>query len=237
MTWSIVARDEETGALGVAAATRFFAVGARVPFIASGIGAIATQGLVNPYYGIDGLRMLAAGHDPTEVLAALTRLDPGAAHRQAHLIDSRGRVAVHTGSSCLAWSGHVQGEGVSVAGNMLVGGQVVRDAFDAYRDNLHLPFAPRLVAAMRAGDAAGGDRRGRQSACLIIFGSDEWSTLDLRVDDHPDPLNELQRLERVSRQEWLVYSRFVPTRSNPEGLTDHRTIDEAVQLAAEQSYP
>src|SRR5256885_9256864 len=97
MTWSIVARDEHTGALGAGAVTRFFAVGAQVPFLASGIGAIATQGLVNPYYGIDGLKLLQQGHAPSEVLHMLTREDPGSAHRQVHMVDSVGRVAAHSG--------------------------------------------------------------------------------------------------------------------------------------------
>src|SRR5215218_6638010 len=114
MTWSIVARDHETGALGVAAATRFFAVGARVPFLAGDVGAIATQGLVNPYYGIDGLKLLRQGQAPAEMLEILTREDRGSAHRQVHVIDPAGRAAAHTGPSCLPWSGHMLGDGVSV---------------------------------------------------------------------------------------------------------------------------
>src|SRR3954465_12444444 len=119
MTWSIVARDHQTGALGVAAPSRFFAVGARVPFVASGAGAIATQALVNPFYGIDGLRLLRHGRDPLEGIDRLTRRDPGSAHRQMHLVDSNGRVAAHTGPCCLDWSGHLCEHGVSLAGNML----------------------------------------------------------------------------------------------------------------------
>src|SRR5437588_12414589 len=119
MTWSIIARDEHTHALAVAAATRFFAVGARVPFVASGVGAIATQALVNPYYGIDGLTQLRLGHAPEDVLRAFVTKDPGAAHRQVHMIDAAGRVAAHTGRDCLEWSGHVAAPGVSVAGNMV----------------------------------------------------------------------------------------------------------------------
>jgi uncharacterized Ntn-hydrolase superfamily protein len=225
MTWSIVARDDDTGYLGCAAATRFFAVGARVPFVASGTGAIATQGLVNPYYGID---------EPTDVLTKLTCRDPGEEHRQAHLVDMRGRSAAHSGTSCLPWSGHICRPGVSVAGNMLAGERVLRDTLDSYRHHSQLPFAARLIAAMRAGEAAGGDRRGRQSASLIIFGPDEWSVLDLRVDDHADPLEELQRLEVASRREWMIYRRFVPTRQDPGGVTDHSVIDAAVGSSGEQ---
>jgi uncharacterized Ntn-hydrolase superfamily protein len=234
MTLSIVARDHETGALGVAAATRFFAVGARVPFLAGGVGAIASQGLVNPYYGIDGLKLLRQGRAPTDVLQLMTREDRGSGHRQVHMVDSAGRIGAHTGDACLTWSGHMSGDGVSVAGNMLVGAGVVSDTLETYRKNAQLPFARRLIAAMQAGEAAGGDRRGRQSACLLIVGCDEWSVLDLRVDDHADPLRELDRLEQVSRREWMIYRRFVPTRSNPEGVTDHAVIDAAVEADGEQ---
>jgi uncharacterized Ntn-hydrolase superfamily protein len=234
MTWSIVARDHETGALGVAAASRFFAVGARVPFVASGAGAIATQALVNPFYGIDGLRLLLRGHHPVDFIETLTRQDPGSAHRQMHLVDSHGRAAAHTGRCCLDWSGHLCEDGVSVAGNMLAAPRVLSETLRNWHEQSCLPFPRRLITAMQAGEAAGGDRRGKQSACLIIYAADEWSLLDLRVDDDPEPLLELERLEQVSRQEWMIYRRFIPTRSNPEGVTDHAVIDAATGSAGEQ---
>jgi uncharacterized Ntn-hydrolase superfamily protein len=228
MTWSLIALDRKTGELGIAAATKFFAVGARVPFIAPGIGAIATQALVNPFYGIDGLKYLRAGNPPNRVLNLLVKADPGHAHRQAHVIDTKGRIAAHTGGSCLAWAGHVQGDACSVAGNMLAGPKVIGRTLEAYSDNVHLPLANRMVVAMQVGQAEGGDLRGKQSASLIIFGRDEWSWLDLRVDDHPDPLAELERVERISREEWVRYRPFVPTRTDPVGVTDHEVIDAAV---------
>src|SRR4051812_9131587 len=234
MTWSIVARDHETGALGVAAASRFFAVGARVPFVASGVGAIATQALVNPFYGIDGLQLLRQGHDPVSIMETLTRQDPGFAHRQMHLVDLNGRTAACTGPCCLDWSGHVCGDGVSVAGNMLAAPCVLSETLRTWHEESCLAFPRRLIAAMRAGEAAGGDRRGKQSACLIVYQADEWSLLDLRVDDHPEPLLELQRLEQVSRQEWTIYRKFVPTRSNPAGVTDHAVIEAATGVQGEQ---
>src|SRR5947209_20178648 len=116
MTWSIVACDRATGALGVAVASRLFAVGARVPFVASHAGAIASQALVKPYYGIDGLRLLRQGRSPLQIIEMLTRQDPGAAHRQMHVVDCNGKVAAHTGPCCPPWSGHLCGDGVSVAG-------------------------------------------------------------------------------------------------------------------------
>src|ERR1700712_4028669 len=119
MTWSIIARDKETQQLGIAVATRFFAVGALVPFVAAGVGAIATQALVNPYYGIDGLRMLREGRCPNETLEFLTRADEGREYRQAHIMDASGRMSCHTGKACIGWSGHFGVSDVSVAGNML----------------------------------------------------------------------------------------------------------------------
>jgi uncharacterized Ntn-hydrolase superfamily protein len=228
MTWSLIALDRRTGELGIAVATRFFAVGARVPFIAPNVGAIATQALVNPYYGIDGLRLLRDGYRPDEVLDNLLKEDPGREHRQVHVLGADGRVAAHTGACCLKCAGHRAGDTFSVAGNMLTGPDVLDRTLETYQKNAHLPLARRLVFAMRAGETAGGDSRGRQSAGLLVFGNDEWSSLDIRVDDHPDPLSELDRLERVSREEWVRYRPFVPTRANPAGVTNHEVIDAAV---------
>jgi uncharacterized Ntn-hydrolase superfamily protein len=228
MTWSLIALDRKTSELGIAAATKFFAVGARIPFIAPKIGAIATQALVNPFYGIDGLEHLRAGYAPDQVLDLLLRADPGHAHRQVHLVDKKGRVAAHTGECCLAWAGHIRGDTFSVAGNMLAGPKVIEQTSEAYSDNLDLSLARRLIVAMQAGQASGGDRRGKQSASLLIFSNDEWSCLDVRVDDHSDPLGELERLEQISREEWVRYRPFVPTRGNPAGIIDHAIIDAAV---------
>src|SRR3982074_3502127 len=160
MTWSIIARDEATGRVGIAVATRFFAVGSRVPYIAAGIGAIATQALVNPYYGIDGLTLLREGRSPRDVADPLIAADSGHASRQLHVMDAGGRIASHTGSECVDWCGHLEGNGFSIAGNMLAGAQVLDDTAKAYIANEALPFARRLIAAMRSGEAAGGDKRG-----------------------------------------------------------------------------
>jgi uncharacterized Ntn-hydrolase superfamily protein len=228
MTWSVVACDKASGQLGVAVATRFFAVGALVPFVASKVGAIATQALVNPYYGVDGLRLLREGYSPDDAMELLRSNDAGQAHRQVQIVDAHGRVSVHSGERCLPCSCHALGDGFCVAGNMLAAQCVIDDSFQAYVGNSALPFPRRLLAAMIAGEAAGGDRRGKQSAALIIAGDNEWPALDLRVDDHIDPLAELDRLERTSHHEWARYRPFVPTRSNPAGITDHDVIDAAV---------
>jgi uncharacterized Ntn-hydrolase superfamily protein len=229
MTWSIIARDPTTGQIGIAVATKFFAVGALVPHVAPMIGGVATQALVNPYYGIDGVRLLGEGKAPRDIIAALTAADDGRESRQLHIMDASGRIAAHTGRECVAWCGHLAGEGFSLAGNMLAGPQVLDDTAAAYVANDKLPFAQRLIAAMKAGEAAGGDKRGKQSAALLIHGQEEWSNLDLRVDDHTDPLAELTRLEAVSRERWVHFRAFLPTRKNPAGVTDRAVIDASVQ--------
>jgi len=231
MTWSIIARDSATSQFGIAVATKFFAVGARVPHIAPGLGGVATQALVNPYYGIDGVRLLQDGKSPEAIVVALLAADGGRESRQLHIMDAQGRVAAHTGKDCVDWCGHLKGEGFSIAGNMLAGAEVLEQTAKAYVANAALPFARRLIAAMRAGEAAGGDKRGKQSAALLINDGEEWSALDLRVDDHDDPLAELERLERVSRERWVHFRKFLPTRRNPAGITDRSTIDASIAAA------
>lgn len=229
MTWSIIARDHATGQFGIAVATKFFAVGARVPHIAANLGGIATQALINPYYGIDGIKLLREGREPREIVDTLIAADSGCESRQLHIMDAGGRIASHTGSDCVAWCGHIEGDGFSIAGNMLAGARVLDDTAQAYRSNESLPFAQRLIAAMRAGEAAGGDKRGKQSAALLIHGDEEWSALDLRVDDHADPLAELERLEAVSRERWVHFRAFLPTRKDPAGITDRAIINAGVE--------
>jgi uncharacterized Ntn-hydrolase superfamily protein len=231
MTWSIIARDIATGQFGIAVATKFFAVGARVPHIAAGIGGVATQAFVNPYYGIDGVKMLREGKAPQDIVSALTAADSGCETRQLHIMDAKNRIAAFTGKECVDWCGSLAGDGFSLAGNMLAGAQVLDQTAKAYVANENLPFARRLIAAMRAGEAAGGDKRGRQSAALLIHEVEEWSALDLRVDDHEDPLAELERLERVSRERWVHFRKYLPTRQNPAGITDRATIDAGIEAA------
>jgi uncharacterized Ntn-hydrolase superfamily protein len=229
MTWSIIARDNATGQIGIAVATRFFAVGARVPHIAAGIGGIATQALVNPYYGIDGLKLLREGRKPRDIVETLIAADSGHQSRQLHIMDASGEIAAFTGRDCVDWCGHIEGDGFSIAGNMLAGARVLDDTANSFIAGEKLPFAQRLIAAMRAGEAAGGDKRGKQSAALLIYGEEEWSDLNLRVDDHTDPLSELERLEAVSRERWVHFRKYLPTRKNPAGVTDRAIIDAGVE--------
>ena len=233
MTWSIIARDSRTDQIGIAVATRFFAVGARVPHIAAGVGAIATQALVNPYYGIDGIKLLREGREPRDIVETLIAADSGHESRQLHIMDASGRVAAFTGRDCVDWCGHIEGKGFSIAGNMLAGARVLDDTGKTYIAGEKLPFAQRLIAAMRAGEAAGGDKRGKQSAALLIYGDEEWSDLNLRVDDHADPLAELERLEQVSRERWVHFRPLLPTRKNPAGITDRATIDARIEASVQ----
>ena len=237
MTWSIIAREAQTGKFGVAVATRFFAVGALVPYTEAGVGAVASQALINPFFGGNGLKLLRDGLSAAETLSKLVASDPGSAHRQVHVMDASGSAAIHTGASCIEWRGGTSEANFSVAGNMLANENVVAATAAAYRANSSLPFAGRLIAALKAGEAAGGDKRGKQSAALVIQGDEGWPDLDLRVDDHADPLAELERLEGVSRERFVHFMRCLPSQKNPAGITDRAEIEAEIEkaLAAQSS--
>jgi uncharacterized Ntn-hydrolase superfamily protein len=228
MTWSILARDPATGALGAAVATRFFAVGALAIHVEGGVAALATQALINPMYATLGMPRLRTGEAPDAVVAALLAGDAGRDHRQIHILDATGRIAASTGCACVTWSGSVQGIDVSVAGNMLAGAAVVETtlaAFEASRG----PLAERLLAALDAGEAAGGDKRGKQSAALKVATRDPYPDLDIRTDDHPDPLRELRRLYAVSQERFAVFRRFLPGSDSPCGVFDRTVINAAIE--------
>jgi uncharacterized Ntn-hydrolase superfamily protein len=227
MTWSIVARGP-AGEMGVAVASRFFAVGMLCAHARSGVGAVATQALVNPHYGPKGLNLLGSGVDPVSVIEILKKGDEGREHRQVHLIDARGRVAVHTGAACIGWCGHLAGEGFCVAGNMLAGAQVIEETAAIYRRNHSMIFAERLLEALQAGEAAGGDKRGKQAAALRIHTTEDYPFLDIRVDDHEDPIAELKRLYLKSLERFQPFSACLPSRARPAGITDRAVIEEEV---------
>ncbi len=199
MTWSIIARDPETGYFGIALATRCFAVGALCPWTEAKVGAVATQAALNPMLGSRGLALLREGTPASAALDILMRGDEGRATRQVHLIDTQGRSAAYTGSDCIDWAGQRAGAAVSVAGNMLAGPAVIEETLAAYLVNPATPFVARLLLAMDAGQAAGGDKRGKQSAALVIQGPEPYRRLDMRVDDHAEPLVELHRLYGVAQ--------------------------------------
>lgn len=227
MTYSIVARDPETGHLGIAVASRFFAVGALVPHIRPD-AAVATQAFINPMWGVEGSARLQSGEAADVVIADLIGRDGGQAQRQAHMIDAKGRIAAHTGADCIDWAGHCGADGVSVAGNMLAGPQVIEDTLACYLDNLDKPFAERLLLAMKAGEDAGGDKRGRQSAALRIHRGQDYPWLDLRADDHADPLGELERLLSVAGERYLLFADEFATPENFSGCPDRTALDRAI---------
>ena len=207
MTFSIVAWDEETGMTGVAVATKHLAVGALVPHVEAGVGAIATQAETNPLLGIHGLEMLK-GQGRLHVASAeetLQRLlfdDPGREQRQLHMVDRYGQTAAWTGKDCIGWAGHLTFAGFSVAGNMLVSEATVQAMADAYEQFRARDFCDRLLLALEAGDAAGGDKRGRQSAALRVMYADSYPYLDLRVDHHARPIVQLRETFGESRKDY-----------------------------------
>jgi uncharacterized Ntn-hydrolase superfamily protein len=196
VTYSIVARDSETGELGVAVQSRAFRAGAVVPWAAAGVGAVATQSITERSYGLLGLELLRAGKTPEQALAGLIAADPDAGVRQVALVDAEGRTAVHTGADCIPEAGHRTGDGYTVQANMMRSAEVwpaMAEAFESASGSL----ARRLLAALDAAEAAGGDWRGRQAAGLRVVPAEgmPWDPVsDLRVDDHPQPLAELRRL-------------------------------------------
>lgn len=227
MTYSIVARDPATGALGCAVASRFFAVGSLVPHM-NGSVVVASQAFLNPMWGVEGVERLTAGEAPSDVLADFVARDGGSAIRQAHVMDAQGRIAAHTGEGCIDWAGHEIGSGASVAGNMLAGPQVVSETLRAWRENDGAEFVDRLLTAMEAGEAAGGDKRGRQAAGLRVHRGQDYAHLDLRVDDHADPLAELRRLHAVAGERYEHFAHVFATRDNFQGRTDRTELDRAI---------
>ncbi|MBC7709632.1 MAG: DUF1028 domain-containing protein [Rhizobacter sp.] len=227
MTWSILARDDQ-GRFGVAIASRFFAVGALCVHIQRGLGALSTQALINPLYGSAGLALLAEGKSASDVIKILTGADAGQAQRQLHILPAAGPAAAHTGSDCVDWCGHQLGNDFSVAGNMLVGPQVIHATADAYVRTQGMPLAERLLAAMAAGEAAGGDKRGKQGAALRIHGDQDYAELDLRVDDHEQPIVELQRLYSKSLERFQPFVKCLAGRNDPVGVTDRIEIEASI---------
>jgi uncharacterized Ntn-hydrolase superfamily protein len=224
MTFSIVARDPETGDLGVAVASKFLAAGSVVSHATALVGAVATQALANYSYGPEGLALLAQGLSAAEVVERLVDADEGRDHRQLGIVDATGHSATYTGSACIDWAGGRTADGVAVQGNILAGEAVVDAMLGAYQAP-GLPFPERLVEALKAADAQGGDRRGRQSAAVLVkrdkggYGGNNDSWIDLRVDDDPSPMTRLADMLELVR----LY------RDRP-AVEDLVAIDDAVAL-------
>jgi len=217
VTYSIVACDLEAAQWGVATQSKFLAVGSVVPWAEPQVGAVATQSYANPRYGPDGLALLRDGLGAREVVASLTGADEGRGRRQLGVVDARGGSATYTGDACLEWAGGVTGPCFAAQGNILVSGETVDALADTFAATAGRPLAGRLLAALQAAQAAGGDRRGQQSAALLVVERDAGyaglsdAVVDLRVDDHERPIDELERLYRIHdllfgttpREQWL----------------------------------
>lgn len=221
-TYSLVARCAATNQIGVAVATAMPAVGSNGAWIRSGIGAIASQSWVNPYLGIDGLAALASGMHADATLETVLAQDPRREYRQLGVVDATGRVAAFTGDQCTEAAGHITGTGFVVMGNMLTGTDVLdamADEFQAAEGDL----AERLMRGLLAGTRMGGDRRGKQSAALRVYGCEEYPLIDVRVDEHREPVPELSRVLSVVRSQLTPFVAMFPTRTNPGGTFNAET--------------
>lgn len=234
-TFSIVACDLNEQAWGVAVASKFLAAGAVVSWAQAGVGAVATQALAKVGFGPEGLAMLAGGKSAPDTLAALLAADPEQAQRQVGIVDARGGVAAHTGADCFDWAGHRLGDGYSCQGNILTGPETLAAMSTAFEATVG-ELADRLVAALRAGDLAGGDRRGKQSAAVVVvrpgggYGGDNDYYLDLRVDDAPEPVAKLEQLLSMHH---LFFGAVDPADRLP---IDEVLARELQTLLADQGY-
>ena len=243
MTFSIAARCPRTGMLGVGTSSKALAAGGMVPYCRAGVGAIASQSFVNPYLGIDGLELLEHGLTAERALERLVEGDPGRDLRQLAIVDKDGRPAAYTGDRCIPWAGQVSGAGYVCLGNILEGEDVVKAMARAFETTLVEELPERLIQALEAGQAAGGDRRGRQSAGITVVAEEAYPLCDLRVDDHPDPVVELRRVFEVYKGEAAAMREITPRRDDPTPqwqatVRISEMIEESLreeQLAAKES--
>jgi uncharacterized Ntn-hydrolase superfamily protein len=240
-TYSIVACDLETGQWGVATQSKFLAVGSVVPWAEAAVGAVATQSYANPRYGPDGLALLRGGLSAEDAVARLTEADDGRDQRQLGIVDGRGGAATYTGSGCLDWAGGRTGPCFAAQGNILVSGETVDALAETFAATAGQPFAERLLHCLAAAQAAGGDKRGQQSAALLVVEKDAGyaglsdTLVDLRVDDHAGPIEELRRLYglhdalfgRTPRKEWVAID---------EGLATELS-ERLAQLGFDEEWP
>lgn len=226
MTFSIAARCPDTGMFGVAVSTKLLCVGALCPFVREETGAISTQSFVNPYIGIKGLDYLGAGLDAEAVMVRLAKEDEGRDLRQFSVVDRNGGSAAFSGKDCVNWFGHRTGQDYAAAGNMLTGADVVEEMSASFESTNGKHLGERLVLALEAGQAPGGDKRGRQSSALKVFHTESYPLIDLRVDDNPDPVSELRRIWGLYNEELAGVMGKMPTKDNPAGSFDLEELRE-----------
>jgi uncharacterized Ntn-hydrolase superfamily protein len=223
-TFSIVGRCERTGQLGVAVTTADVGAGRLITFAAAGVGAVAVQSWPNVYSAIDAVHNMGAGMSCQQALETVTRDDPDRELRQFGMVDTQGDGASWTGSDCTEWAGHVTGPGFAAQGNMLVGPETVDELARVFCEDPDDDLATRLLNALAAGQAAGGDKRGRQCAALYVVDTEDFPLWDLRVDENPDPVRELQRIYPIARTQLLPFVEGLPTRANPRGSLSEEFI-------------
>ena len=244
MTYSIVARDEKTGELGVAVQSHFFSVGSVVTWARAGVGAVATQAMVDIKYGPLGLELMSGGRSAPEALSALLKADKSADSRQVAMVDAKGLVAAHTGSKCLPHAGHVVGKGFSCQGNIMKSERVWGAMKAAFERNHEMPLAERMVAALESAEDAGGDIRGKQSSAILVvvpvLKPTYWEgrVIELRVEDHPAPVPELKRLLRYQRgYEWANKGdEFLTAKDYPRALDAYSKALSLVPEVDELKY-
>jgi uncharacterized Ntn-hydrolase superfamily protein len=224
MTLSIVARCSRSGQFGVAATTAMPAIGKLLTYAAPHVGAVATHARVNPYLGIDGLALLRQRFSAEDVVGFLRRMDPRIQTRQFAVVDAAGRAVAYTGAECPHWAGHREGAGYSVQGNRLAGPQVVDAAAEVMARDGGVDLAARMIDAIAAGEAAGGDTKGEESATLYIMDVEEYPLWDIRVDLHDDPVAEMRRLCAVFRERLIPEILQMPTRRNPAGGAEEKSV-------------
>jgi uncharacterized Ntn-hydrolase superfamily protein len=225
MTWSIVAFDQRKGAFGAAVATRAFASGSFVPFVRAGVGAVGTQSLTNRYLAPVVLDGMARGLSPALAIRSAVEGDEGRDIRQIHAVDRHGRFGAWTGKHCVEWCGSVGETGVNVAGNMLSNERVAAATLAGFNAVAEAALPERMLTALQSGEAAGGDRRGRQSAAMVMVTTEDFPDLSIRVDDHGEPLAELSRLLGIWRRERAPFLGNSPSKANPAGLHDIDKIE------------
>ncbi len=235
MTFSIVARCPRTGMLGVATSSKALAAGGVVPYCRAGVGAIASQSFANPYLGIEGITLLEQGLAAARVLERIIENDRGRDLRQVAIIDRDGHTAAYTGDKCIPWAGALEGRGHVCLGNILVGEDVTKVMAHAFETSDDEPLPERLLHALEAGQEAGGDRRGRQSAGIRVVHTEEYPYCDLRVDDHPDPIPELHRVFEVFQREEAPFLPMMPRKDDytPEWEATIR-MREALESSLEE---
>ena len=224
-TFSIIARCARTGQLGVAVATAVPAVGSICPHIQSGIGAASTQAWVNPYLALTALAGLEKGAAAAQALASALADDEAREFRQIGLVDANGEVAAHTGAECTPWAGQIVEQDVAVIGNMLTGPEVLDAMIEAFNASAHADLADRLMLALEAGDAAGGDRRGKQSAALRVHADEVYALLDIRVDENAEPVRDLRRVLRIARAQLVPFVLGMPKRGKPAQSAPREVTD------------